>query len=177
MIGRIVRATLTRRAPHARALSAGSPRWVTVKVEGEGTALRTETRSVAEGHVMVTDEPERLNGTNKGPTPLELLLGALVGCEQATARMVASRRGVEFDDAAYAVEADFDGRAFGPKGLPDGCVSHFQRVRMRVTVRTSSTQAELDAVHAEVAGICPVRSLFDHAGVEFDEVWTAAPKK
>jgi putative redox protein len=54
-----------------------------------GTGLR-QTIEVRE-HTLVADEPVEAGGSNAGPTPYELLLGALGACTAITVRMYAAR--------------------------------------------------------------------------------------
>ena len=56
-----------------------------------GAGYRTEI--LANGHPLVADEPERVGGTNMGPTPYELLSSALGACTSITLRMYADRKG------------------------------------------------------------------------------------
>ena len=56
----------------------------------DGKGLCTEIE--AGGHVMIADEPERLGGTDAGPTPYDCMLAALGGCTAITLRMYADRR-------------------------------------------------------------------------------------
>ena len=69
------------------ATDAGS--WVTSRVGPSGFRTEVEART----HALVTDEPVSLGGTDAGPTPYELLLGAIGGCTAITLRMYADRKG------------------------------------------------------------------------------------
>ena len=56
---------------------------------GEGLQAIVEAR----GHTLTVDEPADAGGADGGPTPYELLLGALGACTAITVRMYAERRG------------------------------------------------------------------------------------
>jgi len=64
-------------------------RWVAARVGPGGFRTELETRT----HGLVADEPRSLGGTDRGPTPYELLLGALGSCMAMTMRMYADRKG------------------------------------------------------------------------------------
>lgn len=63
-------------------------RWVSARIEASG--FRTEVR--ARTHALLADEPTNVGGTDAGPTPYELLLGALSSCTAMTVRMYANRK-------------------------------------------------------------------------------------
>ncbi len=64
-------------------------RWVTARIGLNGFRTEIEARS----HGLVADEPSALGGTDRGPTPYELLLAALGSCMVMTLRMYADRKG------------------------------------------------------------------------------------
>jgi putative redox protein len=63
--------------------------WITAQVGASG--FRTDI--TAGPHYLIADEPVALGGTGLGPTPYELLLGALSSCMAMTLRMYADRKG------------------------------------------------------------------------------------
>ena len=62
--------------------------WVSASLTRDGYRTAISTRA----HVVVTDEPRDVGGTDAGPTPYELLLGALAACTAMTLRMYADRK-------------------------------------------------------------------------------------
>jgi putative redox protein len=60
-----------------------------VVVQGGASGFRQEIR--AGGHQLVADEPISVGGTGTGPTPYDLLLGALGACTSMTLRLYADR--------------------------------------------------------------------------------------
>jgi len=62
--------------------------WISATVGASG--YRTDVQ--AGPHAFVADEPIALGGSGLGPTPYELLLGALSSCMAMTLRMYADRK-------------------------------------------------------------------------------------
>lgn len=49
-------------------------------------------------HSIVGDEPEKVNGTDLGMTPTELVLAGIAMCKVATIRNIARRKNIEIDN-------------------------------------------------------------------------------
>lgn len=64
------------------------PAWVSASLAGSGYRTSIQTRA----HTVVADEPRDAGGTDEGPSPYELLLGALASCTAMTVRMYADRK-------------------------------------------------------------------------------------
>ena len=115
--------------------------WVTAANAGPGYA--TELR--AGGHRLVVDEPASVGGGDEGPTPYDLLLGAVGACTAITVRMYARRKGWPLEDVVVRMRtgqthaadcADCDEKSVGPRVLEHelelvGPLTDEQRKRLR----------------------------------------------
>lgn len=141
-------------AADARTLGVPDPvlMSLTAIAHSDGGEIRQEV--LIDGrHHLVTDEPERLGGTDSGPAPHELLPAALAACIATTLAKYAQRKGWQLGE--LTVDVDYDNR-----GTPR---------RFDVNI---SFGAELDAeqlVRLEtVASACPLRRSLE-TGFEFHE--------
>jgi putative redox protein len=72
--------------------------WVSATIAGGyRTTIRTRT------HTLVADEPADAGGTDAGPSPYELLLGALAACTAMTVRMYADRKQWPLNDVVVRI--------------------------------------------------------------------------
>lgn len=73
-----------------------------------GTTVRTNgghyTTINARHHTWHADSPEADGGTDNGPTPEELLLGAIGACAVITAKMYAARKGWPLEDVYITLD-------------------------------------------------------------------------
>jgi uncharacterized OsmC-like protein len=116
-------------------------RVVVQAVEGTPFECGVEVR----GHRLRADEPIEAGGTDRGPTPFEMLLAALGACTSMTLRMYAWRKGWDLRD----VEVSLDRVPLKEPGGPETEVR--RAIRM-----TGDLDAEKRARLLEIAGKCPV---------------------
>jgi putative redox protein len=114
--------------------------------------LRTEV-DVNGRHTIVTDEPERLGGTDEGPAPHELLATMLASCVATTIAVYARARDWELGEVR--VEAVYDS---------DSTPRH---VDLRVDLPEGLTPDQLVRLR-RVAETCPARRALE-VGFTFDE--------
>ena len=117
---------------------------------------------------VLVDEPVERGGTNLGPAPTDMALGALIGCTNVIGHKCASRLGVDIGHLAISAVCDFDRRGVT---LEEEIDVPFQSVTLTVEADGDATDAELQAVAAEVAKYCPLAKLFRQAGTELKETW------
>jgi len=99
---------------------------------------------------------------------LEYLLGALAGCETATAAKYGEANDIKFRKMDFQVEGDYDFKAhMAGKDLPN----RFTQVRMNVTVDTDASQEQVDKLRQLVQENCPINYMLRKSGVDFQVVW------
>jgi putative redox protein len=104
-------------------------------------------------HVITTDEPESLGGTDAAPAPHELLPAMVASCVSTMITLYAHRHGWVLD--GLHVEVDYE-----PDTTP-------RQLAVRVHL-PANLDAEQAARLRRVAETCPVRRAFE-AGFVFDE--------
>jgi putative redox protein len=104
-------------------------------------------------HRLITDQPVRLGGDGRGPSPHELLPAALAACVTVTLVQYGRTKGWELGDVRVSVDYDH----------------HSTPRRFDVAVEFSGdlTDAQLERL-ARVARACPLRRSIE-AGIEFVE--------
>lgn len=70
------------------------------------TKQELTTQLNTEGHMGLVDEPVEIGGQDKGPTPYDLLAGALASCTSITLRLYANRK--KLDVSRIRVKVNYD---------------------------------------------------------------------
>lgn len=140
-----------------------------IKVALEGyapTASLTEVR--VRGHSFVIDEPPYRHGTDVGPTPLETLLGALIGCTNVIARRIAMEMKIELKIDKIDVLGHLDHR--GIDRVADVPVP-FPTIELKVKATTSGTAEDMLRLREDLNARCPMSVILKQAGSEIVESW------
>jgi len=124
------------------------------------------TRSVmmVRDHVVITDEKE----SNTGPTPLEMTLSSLLGCEGVIINRCAEA--MKFSYTAVDMEGDGEVDQRGSRGV-QGVRPYFNWVKLKIRVHTDEPQDRFERLTKNVEYRCPVMNLFKSADVDVDIQW------
>ena len=124
----------------------------------------TRTVMMVRDHVVITDEKE----SNTGPTPLEMTLSSLLGCEGVIINRCAEA--MKFSYTAVDMEADGEVDQRGSRGV-QGVRPYFNWVKLKIRVHTDERQERFDRLTKNVEYRCPVMNLFKSADVDVQINW------
>ena len=137
---------------------------VTVEI-GEGTLTRLQSRD----HVWAADEPVEVRGTDQGPNPYELLLGALGACTAITMRMYSHHKGWPLK--SVKLEYDFNREyARDCRECEEDGDARLDVIRARIVIRGGPFDEAQRKRLTEIAGRCPVHRTLEGGPRMFEEV-------
>ncbi len=114
--------------------------------------LQSETK--IRNFTLTVDEPESLGGTDTGPNPVELILGALASCQEITYRAFADALEIPLDGVSVRIEGDLDLRGFF--AVDDDVRAGFQDIRGTVELDSPASAEDLARLKQIVDAHCPV---------------------
>ncbi len=120
-------------------------------------------------HTLVIDEPSERGGTDVGPTPLETLLAAYLGCTNVILNLLAEEMGVILEGLTLALSASFDTRGVfdkAPVAVP------FPEIALAVELTTDADEEQVERLRLALARRCPVSVILRQAGSRIVETWT-----
>jgi len=103
---------------------------------------------------LVLDEPAEIGGSDRGPSPTELVLAALGACQEITYRLYADTLGIPLRSVSVRLEGRIDHRGFF--AVKDGVRPGFRDVRATVTLDSPASAEDLERLKATVDRHCPV---------------------
>lgn len=113
----------------------------------------------ARSHHWVSDEPRDSDGQDQGPTPYELLLGALGSCTAITAQMYARRK----DWPLEAIEVELEQNRIHTEDCEDCEQKEGTVLEIQMTLRLSGYLTEEQEQRVlEIANKCPVKKSLEH---------------
>ncbi len=109
---------------------------------------------------VVSDEPPVLGGTDKGPNPVELILGAFGACQEIVIAAYAAVLGIKIDSVNVDVRGNLDLRGFlNISPVRPG----FSDIVYTTTIKTSETDKEkLDQLVYFALNRCPVLDILQN---------------
>jgi len=110
-------------------------------------------------HVIITDEPESLGGSDTAPAPHELLAAMVASCVSTMVTLYAQRHGWQIEGIRADVEYDAETTP--------------RRLAIDLHLPSSFTSEQIERLR-RVAESCPVRRAFE-AGFVFEEQLSLEP--
>jgi uncharacterized OsmC-like protein len=126
------------------------------------------TNAHAGKHELVIDEPAARGGTDEGPTPIETMIAALLGCTNVILNRVAKKNHVVVTALSLAAEASFDRRGLM---LQEEVAVLFPAIRLTINFTTPATDQQVERVKAGLGKFCPVSKLILSREQSWTEVW------
>lgn len=119
-----------------------------------------QTRVETRGFEFVIDQPEKFGGADAGPTPVEYLLGALAGCLNVTAHLVAREMGLEVNGLEISIEGDLYPAKF--MGMSDEPRAGYEDIRAVIHADVVADEETIETWLAETEARCPVTDNLNH---------------
>lgn len=146
---------------------------LTLEAPEFGTTVRTEaglrTEIMANGFPIVADEPERVGGTNLGPTPYDLLTASLGACTSMTLRMYADRKEWPLDSVTVHLRyRKIHARDCEKCETDEGKIDHIER---EITLEGALDHSQRERL-LEIADRCPVHRTL-HGEIHVDTLLTS----
>ena len=156
------------RVAHDPVVDAATKKLIVRSVKGSSLGSARAEIHVRDFPPFVMDEPETSGGTDTGPTPFEVSLAALIGCESVMIAGVARAMGFDYEGVDFEAAGTFDLR--GPKGVP-GIRPFFETVDLTIVLYTEEPPERIERLAKNVENRCPVMNLMRDGGVVVSVDW------
>ncbi|WEL23465.1 OsmC family protein [Candidatus Nanohalovita haloferacivicina] len=112
------------------------------------------------GYSFEIDEPESHGGTGSAPNPVEYELGALTGCFNVVAHVVAKEMGVNIESLEIYASGELNPAKFQGKETEDR--AGFKHIEMNIEVESDADAETERELFEKVEARCPVRDNISH---------------
>ncbi|MBI3940631.1 MAG: OsmC family protein [Acidobacteria bacterium] len=158
---------------------AASRRKSKIKTMKEGLVVRAQMEQypyvdIRTRHAQFgADQPEEFSGSNRGPMPVELLLGAYLASVAMLSWVAAKEMDCELGQIKLQARAQIDPRGlYGLRRIK----RMVRSVSLEVGIVTDSGNATLPARLSRVVHRrCPIRALLQESGVKLIDRWEILP--
>lgn len=124
-------------------------------------------------HHFIADEPESVGGTNQGPTPMQMLVGALGACMAITVRLYAERKKWPLEGVEIDVNLErFAGQDYAAY-TGDSLFVH--EIKNRIVFHGPLDDNQREKL-LEIVNKCPVHRVLEHPVFFIDELLNEAPE-
>jgi putative redox protein len=128
----------------------------------------TRVEATARDHQWLVDEPRKVGGSDEGPNPYEMLLGALGACTAITISMYAKHKGIDVE--SVEIEYDFKREhAEDCKECEDTEKGLLDIVRSKAIIWGKFDEATRQRL-AQIVSRCPVHKTLEKGVKIFDSV-------
>lgn len=109
-------------------------------------------------HEFFIDEPASVGGADKGPNPLQYVIGSLTGCVTIVGRKVAKNMGITLHEISVSIEGDIDDRGF--TGQDPNVPKGFQEMRLVFKVKSDAPREKIEEWMRATENLCPVGNTY-----------------
>ena len=138
--------------------------WAEADFRGHAKSVVT----LKSGHTVIVDEPQRLGGSDEGPSPTGYLVTSLAGCTAVIVDRVA--RDMKLEIESLKVKSTI---VYSPRGIAgqEGYPSQPTEAASEVWLRINADAGQVEALKADYFRCCPVYNLFKAAGCKMADTW------
>ncbi|MEE9273791.1 MAG: OsmC family protein [bacterium] len=138
--------------------------WAEADFKGHAKSIVT-TKS---GHTIIIDEPQRLGGSNEGPSPTGYLVASLAGCTAVILERCAKDAKLEID--SLRIKSNI---VYSPRGIAgqEGYQAHPTEAHSDVWLEIKASDEQIEALKADYFRRCPVHGLFRASGCKMVDNW------
>jgi len=138
-------------------------------VRADATLIADQASEVNHaGYTLLSDEPDVVGGTDKGPNPLEYFMASIGFCENVTFARYAALNGLNFDSLQTSARGHWDRRGQGDSMQIEPAFTDFI-VETRIT--SVDSIEKIRKVVKTVHERCPMHSTITKAGRVTDKLF------